>query len=87
MSGNFGGSSSSWHDDYKHSAYIYVGGLPFELTEGDVICVFSQYGEIVDINLKKDKSSGKSMGFCFLAYENQKSTVLAVDNFNGTKVL
>lgn len=28
---------------HKDSAYIYVGGLPFELTEGDLITIFSQY--------------------------------------------
>jgi RNA recognition motif-containing protein len=38
------GIKGSWHDAYKHSAYVYVGGLPFQLTEGDVLCVFSQYG-------------------------------------------
>lgn len=27
---------------YKDSAYIHVGGLPFNLTEGDVITIFSQ---------------------------------------------
>ncbi|OAJ40571.1 hypothetical protein BDEG_24289 [Batrachochytrium dendrobatidis JEL423] len=32
----------SWHNQYKDSAYIYIGGLPYHLTEGDVICVFSQ---------------------------------------------
>jgi RNA-binding motif X-linked protein 2 len=32
----------SWHDDYKDSAYIFVGGLPFNLTEGDIITIFSQ---------------------------------------------
>ena len=26
-------------------------------------------------------------GFAFIKYENQKSTVLAVDNFNGTTIL
>ena len=46
-----------------------------------------RYGEIVNINLVKDKKTGKSKGFCFLAYEDQKSTVLAVDNFNGIKVI
>lgn len=34
---------ASWHAKYKDSAYIYVGGLPFDLTEGDVIQAFSQY--------------------------------------------
>lgn len=38
--GNFG--KKSWHDEYKNSAWVFIGGLPFDLTEGDVICVFSQ---------------------------------------------
>uniref|UniRef100_A0A8D2DBA8 Uncharacterized protein n=2 Tax=Sciurus TaxID=10001 RepID=A0A8D2DBA8_SCIVU len=32
----------SWHSEYKDSAWIFLGGLPYELTEGDIICVFSQ---------------------------------------------
>ncbi|XP_053317409.1 RNA-binding motif protein, X-linked 2 [Spea bombifrons] len=78
--------SVSWHKDYKDSAWIFIGGLPYELTEGDIICVFSQYGEVVNINLVRDKASGRSRGFCFICYEDQRSTVLAVDNFNGIKV-
>ncbi|XP_014271754.1 RNA-binding motif protein, X-linked 2 [Halyomorpha halys] len=78
---------TSWHDQYKDSAWIFIGGLPYDLTEGDIICVFSQYGEIVNINLVRDKGNGKSRGFCFLCYEDQKSTILAVDNLNGIKVL
>lgn len=27
---------------YKDSAYIYVGGFPYEMSEGDLIIVFSQ---------------------------------------------
>lgn len=33
----------SWHDQYKDSAWVFIGGLPYDLTEGDVIAVFSQY--------------------------------------------
>lgn len=80
-------SKSSWHDQYRDSAWVFIGGLPYELTEGDIICIFSQYGEIVNINLIRDKDSGKSKGFCFLCYEDQRSTVLAVDNLNGIKIL
>lgn len=80
------GSKSSWHDQYKDSAWIFVGGLPYDLTEGDVIAVFSQYGEIVNINLVRDKITGKSKGFCFICFEDQTSTVLTVDNLNGIKV-
>lgn len=78
--------SASWHARYKHSAYIYAGGLPFDLTEGDVLTVFAQYGELVDVHNVKDKDTGKYRGFSFLAYEDQRSTVLAVDNLNGATV-
>ncbi|SPO32796.1 related to rna binding motif protein [Ustilago trichophora] len=110
--------SASWHQQYKDSAYIFIGGLPYDLTEGDVITIFSQYGEVVDVNLpranpngeKQDGSrtggengsssssqqqqqsakpmgKGKHRGFGFLMYEDQRSTVLAVDNLNGAQVL
>uniref|UniRef100_A0AAY4EAM7 RNA-binding motif protein, X-linked 2 n=1 Tax=Denticeps clupeoides TaxID=299321 RepID=A0AAY4EAM7_9TELE len=78
--------SVSWHSEYKDSAWVFIGGFPYELTEGDIICVFSQYGEIANINLVRDKKTGKSKGFCFLCYEDQRSTILAVDNFNGIKI-
>ncbi|KAL4555989.1 hypothetical protein LXL04_038624 [Taraxacum kok-saghyz] len=44
------------------------------------------YGEIVDVNLVRDKGTGKSKGFAFVAYEDQRSTILAVDNLNGAQV-
>ncbi|CAN6984755.1 hypothetical protein Bca4012_006489 [Brassica carinata] len=78
---------ASWHSKYKNSAYIYAGGLAFDLTEGDLLAVFAQYGEVVDVNLIRDKGTGKSKGFAFLAYEDQRSTILAVDNLNGAQVL
>ncbi|KAH8499056.1 hypothetical protein Peur_074195 [Populus x canadensis] len=78
---------ASWHAKYKDSAYVFVGGIPFDLTEGDLLAVFAQYGEVVDANLVRDKGTGKSKGFAFIAYEDQRSTNLAVDNLNGAQVL
>ncbi|KAH9424819.1 RNA-binding motif protein, X-linked 2 [Dermatophagoides pteronyssinus] len=77
----------SWHQMYKNSAWIFIGGLHYDLSEGDVLAVFSQYGEIVNINLVRDRKTGKSRGFAFLCYQDQRSTILAVDNFNGIKLL
>lgn len=37
--------------------------------------------------MPRDKETGKSRGFAFLMYEDQRSTILAVDNLNGAKVL
>ncbi|KAG2417325.1 U2 snRNP component IST3 [Aspergillus terreus] len=78
---------ASWHADYRDTAYIYIGGLPYDLSEGDVVTIFSQYGEPVHVNLVRDKETGKSRGFAFLKYEDQRSTDLAVDNLGGATVL
>jgi RNA-binding motif X-linked protein 2 len=78
--------NASWHAEYKDSAYIVVTGIPFDLNEGDIIVVCSQFGEVVDCNLLRDRKTGKSRGTCFIAYEDQRSTILAVDNLNGAKV-
>ncbi|ORX56766.1 hypothetical protein DM01DRAFT_1259742, partial [Hesseltinella vesiculosa] len=78
---------SSWHAQYKDSSWVFVSNLDYELTEGDVICIFSQYGELMNIELVRDQKTGKSRGFGFLQYEDQRSTILAVDNLNGSKVL
>ncbi|PWN27461.1 RNA-binding domain-containing protein [Jaminaea rosea] len=107
----------SWHDEFRDSAVIYVGGLDPRLTEGDVLTIFSQYGEILDVHLPKftgkpptpeinqasnddpsgekaarlareaKEKRGKRRGFGFLLYEDQRSTVLAVDNLNGSMVV
>ena len=81
------GTSASWHEQYKNNAWVFAGGLAENLNEGDVLAVFSQYGEIEDLHLVRDPDSGKSKGFGFLKYEDERSTVLAVDNLNGYTLL
>lgn len=51
---------ASWHYEYKDSAWVFAGGFPYDLTEGDILCVMSQWGEIEDINLCREKDTGKS---------------------------
>lgn len=41
----------------------------------------------MNINLVRDSKTGKSKGFAFVCYQDQRSTILAVDNFNGMKLL
>jgi RNA-binding motif X-linked protein 2 len=80
------GTSASWHAKYHKSAWVYLGNLDHSLTEGDVLCVLSQFGELEDVHLVRDTDTGKSKGFCFAKYEDAKSCVLAVDNLIGSKV-
>lgn len=76
----------SWHDEYKNQAYIYIGSLNKELTESDIMTVFSQFGVPVDLKLVRDKETGDSRGFAYLKYEDQRSTILAIDNLNGSQI-
>ena len=76
----------SWHNEYKDNAYIYIGNLNRELTEGDILTVFSEYGVPVDIIISRDENTGESQGYAYLKYEDQRSTILAVDNLNGYKI-
>ena len=78
--------TASWHNDYADSAYVFLGGLNFLMNEGDLVTVCSQFGEVVDCRLARDKKTGKFKGFGWLAFEDQRSTVLAVDNLNGTEL-
>jgi RNA-binding motif protein, X-linked 2 len=79
--------SASWHADYRDTAYVYIGGFPFDLSEGDLVTIFSQYGNPTHLNLIRDRETGKSKGFAFLKYEDQRSCDLAVDNLGGAEVL
>lgn len=56
------------------------------LLKKKLIIYLYRYGEVVNINLIRDKDTGKQKGYGFLCYEDQRSTILAVDNFNGIKV-
>ena len=76
-----------WHQKYNQCDWVYYGNQPTSLSEGNIIGVMSQYGEIEDIHLVRDSETGKSKGFCFCKYDDQHSTVLAVDNLTGTKIL
>eukprot|EP00520_Triparma_pacifica_P003187 CAMPEP_0118636260 /NCGR_PEP_ID=MMETSP0785-20121206/2524_1 /TAXON_ID=91992 /ORGANISM="Bolidomonas pacifica, Strain CCMP 1866" /LENGTH=97 /DNA_ID=CAMNT_0006527367 /DNA_START=169 /DNA_END=459 /DNA_ORIENTATION=- len=83
LESNITGTSASWHEEYASSSWCYVGGLDGRLTEGDLICLMSEWGEIEDVNLCRDDDTGKSKGFGFVKYEDFRSSVLAVDNSGG----
>ena len=84
--GGAGAAGGSWHAQYAGSAYVFVGGLDRSLTEGDVLAVMAQCGEVADLNLPRCRETGRPRGFGFLAYADQRSTVLAVDNLHGARV-
>ena len=80
------GTPASWHSQYAQSAWIYVGNVDHQLSEGDVLCVLSQYGELTDLHLVRNEDTGQSRGFGFAKYEDARSCILAVDNLCGIQL-
>eukprot|EP01070_Trichotokara_eunicae_P011350 Trichotokara_eunicae@DN7140_c0_g1_i1.p1 len=73
----------SWHNSYTKSPYVFVGGVHNKLTEGDIVIVFSQFGDVIDVNMVRDNKTGESRGFVFVGYRDTRSCWIAIDNLNG----
>lgn len=77
----------SWHAAFLSNAYVTVKNLDERLSEGDLIVLFSQFGEVVDCCLLRHHSTGKPLGVAFVAFEHVLSTILAIENMNGVDLL
>ncbi len=63
---------------------IYVGNLPYSVTEDDLKEAFSAYGEVTSASLVKDKFSGQSKGFGFVEMGDNSAADAAIKGLNGT---
>jgi RNA recognition motif-containing protein len=61
---------------------IYVGQLPFSMSEDELREMFVEYGEINSLNLIKDKFSGQSKGFGFIDMPNNSEADKAIKGLN-----
>lgn len=62
---------------------IYVGGLPYGLTEEHIRLPFSAFGTITNIDMPKDGLTGRSKGFCFVEYATKESCDVARSTMDG----
>ncbi|KAG4929252.1 hypothetical protein AAZX31_17G017200 [Glycine max] len=65
------------------SPKIFVKGLPLSTSEGHLMKVFSEFGEVTLIQLPIDKESGQSLGFAYIWFVKEESAQLAVLEMNG----
>ena len=50
-------------------AKIYVGNLPYNVTEDEIRDLFSQYGNVVSVSIITDRETGQPRGFGFVEME------------------
>jgi cold-inducible RNA-binding protein len=65
---------------------LFVGNLSFTSTEGDVLDLFKQAGNVVKCELIVDKFTNKSRGFAFVEMATQEEANKAVQMFNGKEL-
>jgi len=68
------------------SMKLYVGNLPFSVTEKDLEKLFSSYGEIEEATVISDKFSGRSKGFGFVTFKDDEAGKKAIKEMNGKDV-
>ncbi len=66
------------------SKKLFVGSLEWGVTDEDLRQHFSQYGEVEDAVVLKDKFSGRSKGFGFVTYINDEDADKAVAELDGS---
>jgi RNA recognition motif-containing protein len=65
---------------------IYVGNLPYSVTEEDLREVFGEYGELASAEVIQDKFSGQSKGFGFVDMPNNSEADAAIRALNEAVV-
>ena len=63
---------------------IYVGGLPYQTTEQDLIDLFEQAGQVTEASVITDRNTGRSKGFGFVEMSDEQAARTAIERLNGT---
>ena len=63
---------------------LYVGGLPYQTTEQDLIDLFDQFGQVIQATVITDRETGRSKGFGFVEMSNDQEAQSAIAQLNGT---
>jgi cold-inducible RNA-binding protein len=65
------------------STKLYVGNLPFDVTEDDLRTLFSQQGPVNEIALIMDRATGRARGFGFVTMNTPEAAAAAIQGLNG----
>jgi cold-inducible RNA-binding protein len=65
------------------STKLYVGNLPFDVTEEDLRNMLSQHGPVNEIAVVMDKITGRARGFAFATMNTEEAAKSAMVALNG----
>ena len=64
---------------------LYVGGLPFSVTDQKLEEIFSAHGTVASARVITDKFTGQSRGFGFVEMDSGSEAHAAISGLNGTQ--
>ncbi|KAJ7545006.1 hypothetical protein O6H91_09G102600 [Diphasiastrum complanatum] len=65
---------------------VFVGGLPYYLTEAQIKELLESFGQLRGFDLVKDRDTGNSKGYGFCVYQDPAVTDVACAALNGLKM-
>ena len=65
---------------------IFIGSLPYSLSESELKAFFEEYGEVSSVKIITDKFSGRSKGFGFIEMPDDESAAKAIEELNKAEV-
>lgn len=65
---------------------LYVGSLPFDVTESQLNTLFAACGQVTSAKLITDKMTGQSKGFGFVEFSSDAEAVVAIEKMNNSTV-
>ncbi|KAI3615216.1 glycine-rich rna binding protein [Moniliophthora roreri] len=64
------------------SAKVYVGNLSWNTTDDTLRQAFSDYGQVIDSIVMRDRDTGRSRGFGFVTFSNDQEAQAAIAQLN-----
>lgn len=65
---------------------LYVGGLPYSVSDARLEEVFAAHGSVASASVISDKFTGQSRGFGFVEMGSSNEAQNAIDSLNGTQL-
>jgi RNA recognition motif-containing protein len=62
---------------------IYVGNLPYTVTDDQLAAMFAPYGQVGDAHVVMDRDTGRSKGFGFVDMADDTAAKTAIAALNG----
>jgi RNA recognition motif-containing protein len=66
---------------------LYVGNLPYRMTEDELRQTFEEYGQVESCTIIKDKVTGSSKGFGFLEMPEKGDAEKAINALNNRDMM